>query len=498
MSLTLTQLLEDLPGARLSAPVPAGDVRVGGIAYDSRRVQPGEIFVCIRGFVHDGHEYAAQAAEKGAAALLVERVVPVALPQVVVDDTRRAMGLVAARLYGHPSSRLRLIGVTGTNGKTTTTFLVRSILEEAGRTCGLIGTVEQSVGRRKSAAARTTPESADIQRLLSEMVANGCSAAAMEVSSHGLVLQRMVGTEFDVAVFTNLTQDHLDFHRTLDDYRDAKALLFRSLVPADPQNPVKARKCAVINADDPQAEAFVRASAAPVVTYGLTDEADVRARDVRVEADGVSYTLVTPVGSRPVRLRLTGRFNVYNSLAAIAVAIHEGVDLDTAARGIEHTVVPGRFEPVVAGQDFSVIVDYAHTPDSLENVLQTARSLTKGRVICVVGAGGDRDRTKRPLMGEVAAQLADYVVVTSDNPRSEDPAAICEDVAAGVRRRPVPFDIVIDRREGIRRAIAAARTGDIVLIAGKGHETYQEFKGQRIHFDDREEARKALLERGGA
>lgn len=498
MSLTVTDLAAALPGAKVHG-AGGEDRPIGGLAYDSRQVRPGDLFVCIKGFVHDGHDYAPEAAARGAAALMVERVLPLPLPQIVVTDCRRAMGPAAARLFGDPSRRLRVIGVTGTNGKTTTTFLIRAMMEAAGGRCGLIGTIEQSVGTRRLSATRTTPESADIQRLLAEMVANGCTAAAMEVSSHGLVLRRTEGTEFDVAVFTNITQDHFDFHRTFAEYREAKAMLFRSLVTsAGQQDGVKGNKCGVINADDPNAPYFVAATPVRVITYGLTEGCDVRAKEVQVTPDGVRYTLVSPMGERPVRLRLTGRFNVYNSLAAIAVGLNEGLDLDRVLAGIEETVVPGRFEPVSAGQDFSVIVDYAHTPDSLANVLQTARSLTRGRVICVIGAGGDRDRSKRPLMGEVAAQLADYVVVTSDNPRSEEPEAICRDVAEGVRRHATPYDIVVDRREGIRRAVGLARAGDLVLIAGKGHETYQEFRDRTVHFDDREEARKALQERGYA
>ncbi len=491
MGLSVSEVAVDLPGARL---VGGTATRINGLTYDSRKVRQGDLFVCIKGFVYDGHSFADQAKEKGAAALLVERELPVTLPQIVVDDARRNMGVVAARLYGHPSRQLRVIGVTGTNGKTTTTYLIRSIMQEAGRKCGLLGTIEQTVGADHAAEApRTTPESADIQRLLREMVTNGCTTATMEVSSHSLVLHRTVGTEFDVAVYTNLTQDHLDFHRSLEDYRAAKGLLFRSLVSTNGDGG-KARKCSVINGDDSNAHYFMQVTTVAKLVYGLSEGCDVRADNVRVEPDGVWYTLHTPCGHRDVHLRLTGRFNVYNSLAAIAVGVHEGIDLDTIVRGIERTVVPGRFEPVDEGQAFSVIVDYAHTPDSLENVLQTARALCKGRIITIIGAGGDRDKGKRPLMGEVAATLSDFVIVTSDNPRSEEPARICQDVAEGVKRHPTPYDVVLDRRDAIRRSVGLAQPGDLVLIAGKGHEDYQELDGRKIHFDDREEVRKALQE----
>lgn len=490
MALSVSEIAVDLPGARI---VGDGKSLITGLAYDSRKVGPGDLFVCVKGFVYDGHGFAGQAEAMGAAALLVERELPVNLPQIIVEDARRSMGLAAACLYGYPSRRLRVIGVTGTNGKTTTAFLVRAIMEEAGRKCGLLGTIEQTVGGGSTIGApRTTPESADIQRLFAEMLHNGCTTVAMEVSSHSLVLHRTVGTEFDVAVYTNLTQDHLDFHRSFDDYRHAKGMLFRSLVSKSDEG--KFCKCAVINGDDPNAHYFHQATSVGRLVYGLTDDCDVRARNVSVQPDGVRYTVETPIGRRDIHLRLTGRFNVYNSMAAIAVGIHEGIDLDTIVRGVERTVVPGRFEPVDVGQDFTVIVDYAHTPDSLENVLQTARSLSKGRIITIVGAGGDRDRGKRPLMGEVASLLSDQVIVTSDNPRSEDPEAICREVAEGVKRHATCYEIVVDRREAIKRSVESARPGDLVLIAGKGHEDYQEFRDRKIHFDDREEAQKALQE----
>lgn len=472
-----------------------GSVLISGVAYDSRKTRPGDLFVCVRGFVHDGHDYAAEAVAKGARALVVERELPLNVPQVIVEDSRTAMGEIASVIYGRPSDGLRMIGVTGTNGKTTTAYLIRSMLEAAGIRSGLIGTIEQWTGKTKSPASRTTPESVDIQRLLAEMIASGCKACVMEVSSHALALGRTAGTRFDTAVFTNITQDHFDFHGGFEDYLRAKRRLFESLGRTPGKGP-KSVKAAVVNGDDPSAAEFIRATQAPVITYGLGEANDVRAEALDVRGDGLAYVAHTPAGSLPVSLRLTGRFNVYNSLAALAVAYAEGIDLGRVVAGIAGTVVPGRFEPVDVGQDFTVIVDYAHTPDSLANVLETAKSLARGRVICVFGAGGDRDRGKRPQMGQVAAALADQIIVTSDNPRSEEPARICADIVAGINgSRLGAVEVIEDRREAIRRAVALAEPGDLVLIAGKGHEDYQEFKDRVIRFDDREEAAAAVRER---
>lgn len=487
MAATLAQLAAELPQSTI-----AGDAHatVTGIAYDSRRVAPGDLFVCIRGFAQDGHVYAEEAAAKGAAALLVSRSLPTRLPQVIVPETRDAMGPVAAKFWGYPSRRLRVVGVTGTNGKTTTAYFIRSALSAGGERCGLIGTVEQSTGGPPRPASRTTPESVDIQRLLREMVDHGCASCVMEVSSHGLALRRTAGVEFDMAVFTNLTRDHFDFHKSAEAYLEAKLTLFRSLSPQK-----AGATYAIINGDDPYAHAFAEAAAAPVITYGIEGDYDVVASGLSVSRQGSSYRVETSAGSAQVNIRLPGRFNVYNSLAAISVGVMAGIELDAVVAALPETVVPGRFEPVDAGQDFSVIVDYAHTPDSLENVLLTAKALCEGRLIVVFGAGGDRDPGKRPLMGRVAARHADVVIVTSDNPRFEEPMKICADVAAGVREEGrTRFDVIVDRREAIEAAIAMAQPGDFVLIAGKGHETYQEICGVKHHFDDRETARHAIRE----
>lgn len=484
----MDELAAAVPGAVVEGD---GSIRANGLAYDSRRVQPGDLFVCWRGWKTDGHLYVAEAMERGAVGIACERRVDVRVPvQVLVSDARAALGWMAAALYDRPSSKLRVLGVTGTNGKTTTTFLLRQIWRAAGIGCGLIGTVQRAVGERTMPSNRTTPESSDVQRLLAEMRAAGDVAVAMEVSSHAIALKRTVGTEFDVGVFTNLTHDHLEFHADLEAYRQTKI----SFIASVGRGAAKPRKAVVVNADDPSAKAVAAAARVPVLRYGLESSGlDVSAEAIDVGMRRLRFRALTPSGAFDVEMGMTGRFNVYNALAAIAAAVHEGIPLEAVQEGLARAEVPGRFERVEAGQPFGVIVDYAHTPDGLENVLKAARSFTEGRLIAVFGAGGDRDKGKRALMGEVGGRLADVVIVTSDNPRSEEPAGICREVEAGVRRAGrAEFETVVDRREAIRRAVEMARPGDLVLIAGKGHEDYQEFDGRRIRFDDREEAAQAI------
>lgn len=462
------------------------DIDIGGIAYDSRKVEPGFLFAAVSGLKHDGHDYVSEAVARGAAAVLVERVVDTPVPQVLVEDTRFALGHAAAAFYGYPAKQLKVIGVTGTNGKTTTTYMVRSILEQAGKRVGLIGTIETVYNGQSRVSDRTTPESLDLQRILADMAADQVEYVVMEVSSHALALHRTNGMEFRAGIFTNLTQDHLDFHETLEDYFQSKARLFNQVTAF-----------AVINCDDLHGAELMAQVPVPTISYGVDRAVQVQAVDIEVGPKQTSYTLKTPWGTAALELRLTGRFNVYNSLAAAAVCLGEGVAIEHVKRGLESLQgVPGRFEVVDEGQPFTVIVDYAHTPDGLENILRTARSMTQGRVVVVFGAGGDRDRSKRPLMGEIAVRLADRVIITSDNPRSEDPQVICADILAGVKkiRTDADYAIQVDRRSAIRQALAEARPSDIILIAGKGHETYQEIQGVRTHFDDREEARKALKE----
>ncbi|MDN5346809.1 MAG: UDP-N-acetylmuramoyl-L-alanyl-D-glutamate--2,6-diaminopimelate ligase [Clostridia bacterium] len=472
------------------------DIDISGIHYDSRAIQPGYVFVAIKGFRTDGHLYLQAAAERGAAAAIIAGTVevPPGLAWVRVADSRQALAEVAARFYDYPSRRCRLIGVTGTNGKTTTTHLVRAVLEEAGQICGLIGTVGNWVGGRQLPAKHTTPESLDLQFLLKEMVAAGVQSVVMEVSSHALALKRVHACEFDTAVFTNLTQDHLDFHRDLEEYFQTKALLFQSLGEGEKKGP----KHAVLNADDPHTPALRQMCRVPVLTYSCEQEADVQATGIEIRPDGTRLKINTFQGKAYLDLQLTGLFNVYNALAACTAALAEGCGMEAVVAALSRVKgVPGRFERVNCGQPFSVIVDYAHTPDGLENVLRAAREITPGRIITVFGCGGDRDRSKRPLMGEAVARGSDYCFITSDNPRSEDPEAIIGEIEPGVRRVPgAAYEKIADRRQAIAAALSLARPGDTVLIAGKGHETYQIVKDKVLPFDDRQVAREELEKLG--
>jgi UDP-N-acetylmuramoyl-L-alanyl-D-glutamate--2,6-diaminopimelate ligase len=468
--------------------VQVSDREITGISADSRQVQSGMIFVAISGFSRDGHQFVPEAISRGAAAIVVERnvSVPDGITPIVTSNSREALARLSSAFFGHPSSQLSVIGITGTNGKGTTAYLIEAILSHAGRPCGIIGTMGAKIGDRTLDLERTTPEAPELQRLLSEMVRGRMRYVAVEVASHALALHRVTGTQFAAAVFTNLTQDHLDFHKTFDEYRVTKRRLFEMVEPAG---------VSVVNADDPSGAAMGAASRAQVVTYGIRAAADVRASDVRLHLSGAEFRVETPRGAATVRSRLHGRFNVYNSLAAIAVAQWSGLSLDEIVPTLgSFPGVPGRFESVDEGQPFGVVVDYAHTPDGLQNVLETAKDFVRGRTIIVFGCGGDRDRTKRPIMGRLAAQLADIAIVTSDNPRTEEPEAILEEIMAGVRGQGsgVRVEVEPDRREAIRRAIELAGPGDMVIIAGKGHEPYQEIKGAKYPFDDRVVARGAL------
>jgi UDP-N-acetylmuramoyl-L-alanyl-D-glutamate--2,6-diaminopimelate ligase len=469
------------------APAAARDVEITGLAYDNRAVRPGTLFFCVPGFTRDGHDFAHEAIAQGASALVVERPLNLGVPEIRVPSVRAAMAPAAAAFYGDPTAQLDTVGVTGTNGKTTTAFLVRALLEAAGRQTGLLGTVTSVIAGAERPTERTTPEAIDLQRTFREMLDGGDAACSMEVSSHALELHRADAIHFAAAIFTNLTQDHLDFHGTMEEYFQAKRRLFVGGGP----------RCAVVNIDDPYG-ARLAAELPAAVTFGVERDAAYRAGNLRTGLVGSSFTLSGPDGELELRSPLPGRFNVYNVLGALAAARALGVPLDTAADATETAgYVPGRFQPVDAGQEFAVLVDYAHTPDSLENVLQAARGLVDdaapgqgGRVHVVFGCGGDRDRGKRPLMGEIAVRLADHVIVTSDNPRSEDPEAIIREILIGAGTG-VEHDA--DRRSAIAAAIAAARAGDVVVIAGKGHEQGQEFEGGRkIPFDDVTVARDAL------
>jgi UDP-N-acetylmuramoyl-L-alanyl-D-glutamate--2,6-diaminopimelate ligase len=462
-------------------PASARDLEVSRLAYDDREVTAGTLFFCVPGFSRDGHEFAPQAVRQGAVALVVQRALGLGVPEIRVSDVRAAMAPAAARFYGDPTAELQVAGVTGTNGKTTTAFLIRTLLETAGRQTGLLGTIKSVVGGIDREVQRTTPEAIDLQKTFREMLDAGDSACAMEVSSHALELHRADAIHFAVAVFTNLTQDHLDFHPTMEAYFAAKRRLFLELRPAR----------SVINLDD----SYGRRLAAEIpsaITFALDRDASYVAQDVHTGLEGSRCTVRTPEGGE-VQLRspLRGRFNVYNVLGAFAAARALGIAETDAVAAIEAAgQVPGRLEPVEEGQQFAVLVDYAHTPDSLQNVLEAARGLTRHRLHVVFGCGGDRDRGKRPLMGEVAVRLADRVIVTSDNPRSEDPEAIIQEILAGTGPG---VEHTADRHEAILKAIAGAEPGDVVVIAGKGHEQGQEFAGGRkIPFDDVTVAREAL------
>lgn len=476
-----------LAGVTVSSDVSEvlAGIPVTSVTFDSRKVERGSLFVCVRGFETDGHRYAAQVVSRGAAALVVDHELDVALPQIVVPDTRVALGLIARNFYGDPSASLDVVGITGTNGKTTTTYILDSILRAADRSTGVIGTVEVRIGDVRVPSKRTTPESAELQALLADMVGAGVSAVSMEVSSHAIDLHRIDGVSFAVVAFTNLTQDHLDYHHTLDAYLAVKKRLFTDF-------PTRAR---VIDIDSTIGESLAAElrETFTVLTTGRSENADVRAVDEVFGPMGTEFTLQTPSGIRQVRLPLAGAYNVSNALIAAGSALATGIDIDVVVAGLESAPqVPGRLERIECGQQFSVVVDYAHTPDSLDKALRALREVTPGALRVVFGCGGDRDPSKRPLMGRVAGELADFVVVTSDNPRSEDPVGIVLQVEDGVREAGGTYEVEVDRGAAIARAIAVARPGDCVLIAGKGHEDYQIFADYTAHFDDREVARDAL------
>jgi len=476
--------------ARLALDAPGLDTPCTGVVYDSRAVTPGSVFVALQGLRADGAAFAPQAVAAGAAAVVAAAGVNPAAGAawLPVTDPRLALALLAAEFNGHPSRSMRVVGVTGTNGKTTTAYLVRAILEAAGIKCGLMGTVSYCIGDREIEASRTTPEAPDVQGLLREMLEEACGACVMEVSSHALALRRVDGLQFAAGVFTNLTRDHLDFHGNMEAYFAAKRRLFEILPATAP---------AVVNLDDPRGAALVEVSGTPV-TYAITKAADVTPGPLSYSLHGLAFDVRTPQGIVHVKSTLVGKPNVYNILAAAGVTAAMGIPLDAIEKGLARlTGVPGRFEVVSRPKDdITVVVDYAHTDDALRNLLETARPMATRRLITVFGAGGDRDRTKRPLMGMVAARLSDVVIITSDNPRGEDPAQIIEEVMRGAepetRQSGARVLTVVERGDAIRRAVAEAQAGDVVLVVGKGHEKYQVIGGTSFPFDDVAVARDAL------
>ena len=495
MVMKMGELLRGLESCRFSGNL---EEEILHVTYDSRAVEYGALFVAVEGFRDDGHAYIDEAIAKGAVAVVAERVVesekfhlgdgPL-VSLVVTPDSRRLMAIVGERFYGHPSQGLRLIGLTGTNGKTTTSYLVEAILKAAGRRPGLIGTIDYRYSDKVFPAGQTTPESFDLQRMLYEMVLAGVDSCVMEVSSHSLELNRVLGCHLDVALFTNLTRDHLDFHPSLEHYFAAKARLFTEF-------PLRA---AVLNVDDPYGRRLAEMTRASVLTYGLGADADVRAEDVRCGLDGCTFVVRAPCGKIPIASQLVGEGNAYNLLAAVALAVEQQIDPASIREGIRRvTCVPGRFELVDEGQDFAVVVDYAHTEDALRCTLAAARSLTTRHLITVFGCGGDRDPGKRASMGAAAAEYSDVVIITSDNPRTEDPFEIIEAVAAGfqdVRMNGKFACSIPDRRSAIQKAITMATTGDVVVVAGKGHERYQVVGTRRIPFEDQAVARELLRQR---
>ncbi len=464
------------------------DIEISGVQYDSRKVTPASLFVCIAGFKTDGHIFAAEAAAKGAAAVLVEKIIDVPAGVVVIhtSNTRKALSALARNYYEKPDRTLRVIGVTGTNGKTTTTHLIKAILEEAGKKTAILGTLYAKIGKMERDLGRTTPEALEIEDFMSICEREKAEYLVMEVSSHALDLHRVDEVPFNAAVYTNLTQDHLDYHQDMDHYLQSKVKLFK-MVDGE-------HGFSIINADDQYADSFINAASGQYQTYGIDGPADVQASDLSFNLKGSSFKFTYQGKTVSINMQLIGRFSVYNALAAIACGLAEGVETKVIKKAIEKVQgVSGRFEQVPSARDFTVIVDYAHTPDGLENILKTSRQIVENRLITVFGCGGDRDRTKRPLMGEIAARYSDFCVVTSDNPRSEEPENIIADIIPGLDRvENSRYAIIVDRREAIRHAINFGKKGDIIIIAGKGHETYQLVKDKVLEFDDRKVAAEFL------
>lgn len=483
----LHTILKALPMVKLPTENPV----IKHIVNDSRQVEADTLFICIQGHVVDGHDFAKKAVENGATAILAERDLQLDVPVIVVNDTSRAMSMLADQFYEQPTHALQLIGITGTNGKTTTTHIIEKIFQDFQQKTGLIGTIHMKIGNKELDTKNTTPDPLVLQNTFAQMVKEEVSTAVMEVSSHALVQGRTNGCDFDVAIFTNLSQDHLDYHHTMDEYKRAKGLLFSKLLG----NTYKQGKpkFAIINADDPAGDQYAQDTSATVVTYGIDNRAHFSAHNITMDGRGTTFTLQSPEGNFELTLQLMGKFSVYNVLAAISAAYVLSVPLQSIIRSVESVSgISGRFEAVNGGQDFSVIVDYAHTPDSLENVLKTIQQFAKKRIFAIVGCGGDRDRGKRPLMAEVACTYATDPIFTSDNPRSEDPLAILAEMEKGATGDQ--YEVIPDRQEAINKAVSKARTGDVILIAGKGHETYQIIGDQVFDFDDRLVAMEAIKE----
>jgi len=453
------------------------ETNISGICYDTRTIRNGELFVAIRGFETDGHKYIENAVENGAVCVICEEAPSVSIPYIIVEDSRKALATISAVWFGHPAKKLKIVGVTGTNGKTSVTNLVKHILENCTSSkIGLIGTNGNFIGDRELASEHTTPESYEMQKLLDKMVVEGCKYVVMEVSSHALQLSRVFGIEYDVGVFTNLTPDHLDFHGTMEKYAQAKSILFAN------------SKVSVINTDDQYSPIMMEQAAGRLMTYAIDDAtADLVGKDVKLQADKVDFCAVAVGSINRVELPIPGLFSVYNSLAAIATVVLLGFDIEDIAPTLKsYSGVKGRAEVIPTGHDYTVLVDYAHTPDALENIITTVRGFAEFRVITVFGCGGDRDKKKRPQMGEIATRLSDYVIITTDNPRTEDPQEIINEIVSGIDESVTTYKVIVNREEAICGALDELRSGDVLILAGKGHETYQIIGDKKIHFDDRE------------
>lgn len=480
--MVLSKILEGIENLKVEGDL---NVEVPEIKYDSREVKMGDFFIAIVGFKTDGHEYISNAIENGAKIVAVQKdkwngeIVP-GVTFVIADDTRKLMALASCNFYENPSREFKLVGVTGTKGKTTTTYMIKKIMEKAGKKVGLIGTIANMIGEEKVEASRTTPESVDLQRLFRKMADEKCDVVVMEVSSHALALDRVLGCSFDIGVFTNLSQDHMDFHENFDNYLAAKAKLFTMC------------KDGFINCDDMYARKLMDIATCTITTYGIDNNPYVSARDIIITNSYSDFKMPFNKVMQRIRVNIPGRFTVYNSLAAICVTIKLGASVENVIEGLEEVRVPGRSEMVQNDRNLTVMVDYAHSPASLESILKAVKAYTKGKVICVFGCGGDRDKTKRPIMGEIAGKNAAYTVITSDNPRTENPKEIVKEIEEGIKKTKGKYIVIVDRKKAIEHAIKQAKKNDIVVIAGKGHETYQEINGEHHHFDDREIASEVM------
>lgn len=464
------------------------NIRIKKIEMDSRLIEQGDLFICIKGFTVDGHHFVDEAIKNGAVVIIAEKELNVSVPTIIVSNTSKTLSVIAGTFFQHPTNNMRLIGITGTNGKTTTTYLLEAIFNKHDVVTGIIGTIQMKIGNKSFALNNTTPDALYLQKTFRQMVNENVSTVVMEVSSHALDLGRVHGCDYNIAIFTNLSQDHLDYHDDMDDYLRAKSLLFSQL--GNTYN-TEEPKFAIINADDEAGELIKKSTAQHIITYGCKNESQIMATNINIDINQTSFTLKTPLGEEQINTHLTGMFNVYNMLAASSAAIVSGIPLSTIKIALEEiTGIDGRFEQVNEGQNFAIIVDYAHTPESLKNVLETIKEFSNRNIYVVVGCGGDRDRTKRPLMAEIALKYANQAVFTSDNPRTEDPQSILDDMTNVLK--DTHYDVIVDRKKAIYRAINYAEENDVVLIAGKGHETYQQIDTKKYDFDDREIARRAI------